>query len=403
MTTQTPEQKAFANAMAKTVNSSVTILKLLSAVDIEPQSIDWLWNGWLARGKLHLLAGAAGTGKTTLAMAPAAGLSSGKPWPDGSPCTAACVVVWSGEDDPSDTLVPRLIASSAERKKVCFVPDVVVNGECKAFDPSTDIDLLAKEIDRLGNVGLLIIDPIVSAIAGDSHKNSEVRRGLQPLVDLAAKRGIAIIGITHLSKGTSGSSPGERVTGSLAFNAVARTTIFAFTKTEADADGEMLTRRYFMRGKSNIGPDSGGFEYSLKQEMVRGYPSITASVVEWGEAVEGSTREKMAEAESADSEGSEGGAVTEAKEFLAVLLAHSSMPAKQVQSEARESGISPASLRRAQKALKIKPSKSAMAGGWIWSLPRTCSSSTEHAHSQGVNTFGKSEHLQATGTDAEVF
>jgi putative DNA primase/helicase len=403
MTTQTPEQKAFTDAMTKPVNTSATTLKLKSAADIEPQGIDWLWNGWLARGKLHLLAGAAGTGKTTLAMALAAGLSSGKPWPDGSPCTAACVVIWSGEDDTADTLVPRLLASNADRKRVCFVPDVVVNGEYKAFDPSTDIDLLAKEIDRLGNVGLLIIDPIVSAIAGDSHKNSEVRRGLQPLVDLAAKRGIAIIGITHLSKGTSGSSPGERVTGSLAFNAVARTTIFAFTKTEADANGETQTRRYFMRGKSNIGPDSGGFEYSLKQEMVRGYPSISASIVQWGEALEGSTREKMAEAENANSEAPECGAVAEAKEFLADLLAHGSLPARHVQSEAKQSAISSASLRRAQIALKIKPSKSAMAGGWIWSLPRTCSTKNEDAHSQGVNAFGKSEHLQATGTDGEVF
>ncbi|CAK9253598.1 unnamed protein product [Sphagnum jensenii] len=68
--------------------------------------IDWLWNGWLARGKLHMLAGAPGTGKTTIALSLAAILTSGGKWPDGTTTWCCDVIIWSGEDDPADTLAP---------------------------------------------------------------------------------------------------------------------------------------------------------------------------------------------------------------------------------------------------------------------------------------------------------
>ena len=74
---------------------------------IKPVPITWLWNGWLPAGKLTILAGAAGTGKTTLALGLAATLTSGSRWPDGSHCRAkGNVLIWSSEDVADDTLVP---------------------------------------------------------------------------------------------------------------------------------------------------------------------------------------------------------------------------------------------------------------------------------------------------------
>lgn len=183
---------------------------LLNGADLKPQPVDWLWRGWLAAGKLHLLAGSPGLGKTTLATAMAAPVTTGGRWPDGSKCQRGHVLMWSGEDDPADTLKPRLVAAGGDDSRIFFVTGYRSRGELVPFDPSRHMAQLQAEAERIGDVRLIIVDPIVTAVSGDSHKNTEVRRGLQPLVDLAAALRAALLGITHLSKG--GGDPIERVT-----------------------------------------------------------------------------------------------------------------------------------------------------------------------------------------------
>ncbi|MCU0679002.1 MAG: glycogen/starch synthase, partial [Planctomycetes bacterium] len=129
----------------------------------------------------------------------------------------------------------------------------ILNGiDTNFFDPARDMPLLHRTVDEAGGVSVLVLDPIVSAIQGDSHKNAEVRRGLQPIVDFAAATDAAVIGITHLSKGTGGQDPVDRITGSLAFGAVTR---LAFLVAREDAGEEGSSRRVITRAKSNIGPD----------------------------------------------------------------------------------------------------------------------------------------------------
>ncbi|WP_155402821.1 AAA family ATPase, partial [Ralstonia solanacearum] len=91
---------------------------LVNGADLKPQPVRWLWRDWLALGKLHILAGAPGQGKTTIALAFAATVTSGGRWPDGSRCGPGNVLVWSGEDDPADTLLPRLLAAGGDRGRV---------------------------------------------------------------------------------------------------------------------------------------------------------------------------------------------------------------------------------------------------------------------------------------------
>jgi RecA-family ATPase len=160
-------------------------VSLIRASDLEPEAISWLWPGWLAAGKMHILAGEPGTGKTTIALSLAATMTSGGRWPDGTKAEPGNVVVWSGEDDARDTLIPRLLLMGADLSRVFFVGDVLEGGERRAFDPARDMEPLRRKLVEIGGAKLLIVDPIVSAVAGDSHKNSEVRRGLQPLADLA--------------------------------------------------------------------------------------------------------------------------------------------------------------------------------------------------------------------------
>lgn len=279
--------------------SPLPVVQLTCAADIKPEAICWLWNGWLARGKFHIFAGQAGTGKTTIAIAIAATISIGGRFPDGTHAPVGNVLIWSGEDSAKDTLIPRLLAAGANMKRVHFIGDVQVGDEKRSFDPATDIKAMMDAATRIGDVSLLIVDPVVNAVAGDSHKNGEVRRALQPLVDFGEKLNCAVLGISHFSKGTGGKDPMERVTGSLAFAALARI-VLATAKIN---DGG-TTKRIFCRAKSNIGIDQGGFEYDLHQKEIEGYKGVFSSYSVWGQAVEGSARELLAELEPDNDDGS---------------------------------------------------------------------------------------------------
>src|SRR3954451_12914731 len=172
----------------------------------------------------------------------------------------------------------------------------------------------------------MLIDPIVSATPGDSHKNAETRRGLQPLVDLADQRNIALIGITHFTKGTQGRDPIERITGSLAFGAIPRVVWAA-----AKGDNEDAPRR-LVRIASNIGATSGGFEYLLRQEPLADH-DFTAQRILWGNRLIGTPLELL---ENSPDQGKK----TQALTLLDQLLVNGPIPVKEIQNAAKTHGIS---------------------------------------------------------------
>lgn len=333
---------------------------LTCGADLTPEPVQWLWPDWLALGKFHLLAGAPGQGKTTIAMGMAATVTIGGRWPDGSRCDAGNVLIWSGEDDYTDTLLPRLIAAGADRSRVFFVDGTRVGGAVRPFDPSTDTRTLQEAIQKIGSVRLIVIDPVSTAVAGDSHKNTEVRRGLQPLVDLATNINAALLGITHLSKGGQGSDPAQRVIGSIAFTAVARVVLVAArVKSENGED-----KRILARSKSNIGPDDGGFEYHLAQ--VEALPGIDASRIEWGQAVEGSARDLLTDPTAQD----DGFDHADAMGLLKVELTADCWTGSTLASQPlKDAGFTKKQIWNASKKLNVVRKKGGMGGGWYWRLP----------------------------------
>ncbi len=381
-----------ATAATERMGPRVELLRA-DAVKIEP--VRWLWEGWLARGKLHILAGAPGTGKTTLALGFAATLTVGGRFPDGARCDLGDVLIWSGEDDPADTLAPRLAAMGADLKRVHFVASVHDAHGRRAFNPSTDVAPLLDTLRGGVTPRLVIVDPIVNAIAGDSHKNAEVRQGLAPLVELAAEIDCALLGISHFTKGTAGRDPVERVTGSLAFGALARVVLAAAKKPEDQGGGRLLAR-----AKSNIGPDGGGFAYSIDVVAVPNYPTVQATRVLWGESVQGTARELLADAEI-DTDA--GGEQRDAADWLRDLLAAGPMDSNEVRRAADANGISWATLRRAKKRIGAESEKAGMSGGWSWFLPKVLKDA-EDAQEKYVSTFGESEHLrESEAIGREVF
>lgn len=331
---------------------------LINGADLTPEPVCWLWTYWLALGKLHILAGAPGQGKTTLAIAMAATVTIGGHWPDGSRCEPGNIMIWSGEDDHTDTLLPRLIAAGADRSRCYFVSGARIDGVVQPFDPARDLGHLLAAVEQVGGIRLLIVDPVVSAVTGDSHKNGEVRRALQPLVDLAAACRCAVLGITHFSKAGQGQDPTMRVVGSVAFSAVARVVMVA-AKVKGE-DGE--DRRILARSKSNIGPDSGGFEYHLEQ--VEALPGIEASRIAWSKAVDGTARDLLTDPDDPGEETSDACSLLQA-ELVADAWTHADAACKPL----KDAGFSKKQIWSASKKLGVLRKKGGMTEGWYWRLP----------------------------------
>ena len=356
--------------------TNIETVDLVKASDIIPEATDWIWDGWLAAGKMHVLGGSPGTGKTTISLSLAAILSSGGLWPDGSEADVGNVVIWSGEDGIEDVLVPRLMASGADCNNVHFINGTTKGKEKRIFDPATDIEPLQRKLEEIGNVRLLIIDPIVSAVQGDSHKNAEVRRGLQPLVELTDSLGCALLGITHFSKNTGKNSPVERLTGSLAFAALARIVLVVSARENEDGS----TEHVLCRAKSNIGPDSGGFKYTVQQSPLKEYSNISASSIQWGEAVEGTARELLNDSEENTEKKPK--ALQEAKDYLLDILSSGMVKVSEINAGAKSRSISERTLDRAKEKLKIQSKKIGIY--WYWYLPEQESQATATLPTENV-------------------
>ena len=335
-----------------TNQSGYVVLQSLN--DVEMEKITWLWDGYLARGKFHLLAGHAGVSKTTLALSLAARITTGAAWPDGTKSEIGNVLIWTGEDGVADTIKPRLMVNGADPNRVFVVAGARDDaGKPRPFDPATDMPQLRQAAKSIsGGVALMIVDPVVSAVKGDSHKNAEVRRDLQELVDLGAELGCAVLGITHLTKGTKGSRIGERVTGSLAFNALARVVMgCAQMPEDAQEDGMVA----FFRTKSNIGPDRGGFYYDIGQVEIPNSAGILATQVTWRASIEDHADEIMARSEATGEKSAT--RKQEAAEYLLGLLKDGPVKAKDAKAEAKEFGFSDGTIMRAKLDAKIQDSR----------------------------------------------
>jgi putative DNA primase/helicase len=160
-----------------------------------------------------------------------------------------------------------------------------------------------------------------------------------------------VLGITHLTKGTAGKDPTERVTGSLAFGAVARIVMLAARK-QADEDGG--PPRIFTRSKSNIGPSGGGFGYDIVASPLYDRPDIIATRIAWHDALEGTAKELLAAAEADDSHANEGSKKVQVERFLKSVLAGGERPQKEIEAQAKLEGISWGTLRAAGNGLLVK-------------------------------------------------
>jgi hypothetical protein len=337
------------------------------ASDIQAKPIRWFWKGRIARGKVSMIAGNPGLGKSQIVASMAAIVSTGGTWPvDRTPCEQGNVVILSAEDDPADTLRPRLEAAGADLSRV-FVLDAVTDGTFtngsenrRRFNLKSDLSRLGTMLEEIGGAALIVIDPITAYLGTtDSHKNAEIRALLSPLAELASTYEAAVVCVSHFNKNSTGEAL-MRVTGSLAFVAAARA---AFVVTK---DLEQDSRRLFLPLKNNLGNDQTGLAFIVEPvELESSQGPIETSRVLWQPgAVTTTAQEAMAPQET----GEERGDLDDAKDFLRELLAEGPLPTKQIQKDAEGAGYAWRTIQRAKKALRVTAKKEGMKEGWSWRL-----------------------------------
>ena len=253
--------------------------------DVKALPIEWFWFNRIPLGMLTLLLGDAGLGKSFLTLYMASKISTGGTWPDGDgiPDNSAplgSVVILSAEDDLAHVVRPRLDSLNADLSRIKSLEGVRIkdeNGqECQEyFNLQHHIPALRKAVRSCKDCKVIIIDPLSAFLGGkiDSHKDSDVRSVLAPLVELAEENQIAIIAIMHLNKNIS-SKVVYRGMGSIAFTAAART-VWLVSTDPNDPDSK---RRLLTPVKHNILIEPTGLAFELVDgKVVFENESITMS------------------------------------------------------------------------------------------------------------------------------
>ena len=340
-------------------------LDYLRMSDVTMRPVKWLWWLRIAIGKVTMFAGHPGLGKSQITSSLAAITTVAGKWPvDGTKAPLGSVVILSAEDDPEDTIAPRLVAAGADMTRVYVVKavrdDDGEGGERRrSFDLGRDLAHLGAMLNTIGDVLLVVVDPITAYLGGiDSHRTSDVRALMAPLSEFAERHGTAIVLVSHLNKSKgAGAEAMLRVTGSLAFVAAARAAYVVCKDPDDD------TRRILLPAKNNLGDDAGGYAYRIEAATVAG--GIQTSRIVWNDEPVSVTADD-ALAGSGDSE--ERSERDEAAEWLRTELAMGPVDAKELQGRAKRDGHAWHTLRRARDVAGVTTRREGFgpSGKWVW-------------------------------------
>lgn len=348
---------------------------------VTPESISWLWEGRIPLGKLSLIDGDPGLGKSTVTLDLVARVSRGASMPDGSPGVSGGAVLLTLEDGLADTIVPRLEAAGADLSRIAALQSVQDDKGKDRLPTVRDIEGIKHACEKV-QAKIVVIDPLMAHLDGsiNSYRDQDIRGALTPLCKLADEIGIAVVVVRHLNKASGGQAI-YRGGGSIGITGAARCTHLVAK------DPEDENRRIFAGIKNNLAPTPSSLAFSL--EGVDG----TSKIV-WGGVSNHGADALLAIPSSPE----EKTALDEAKDFLTDLLSNGPIESNRVQKESKVAGIADATLRRAKKALNIVMEKHKFQGAWVWALPvkdaqivQRCSFKKDEQDWEGMNTFGPNE------------
>ncbi len=321
-------------------------ISLVCIADVEPETVSWLWLPYIPVGKLTLLEGDPGIGKSWVSLAIATAVSLGKGLPGKEAIESASVVLASAEDGLGDTIRPRLDAMGADDRNIHAIKGALDFGD-------GGLAILEGYIEQV-NPSLVIIDPLVAYIGAgvDIHRANETRAVMAKLADVAEKHGCAILTVRHLTKGGALKAI-YRGLGSIDITAACRSVLMA------GCDPDNPQKRGIVQIKSNLAPMGKAIGYELQDGGFywTGESDLTAARIL---AVEDSSEGKSARDEAAD--------------FLRDELADGAVEWQQIEKDRKAAGIAEITLRRARESLGVKIRREGEpgrrgGGRSVWELP----------------------------------
>lgn len=343
--TKTPMQKSTERKEKMITEKTLSLVRMS---DVQLQEVKWLWKPYIPFGKLTIIQGDPGEGKTTFALRLAAACSSGVTLPNMENAEPFNVIYQTAEDGLGDTIKPRLIEAGADESRVLNI--------CEDTAPLSLSDERIEQAIRRTDAKLMILDPIqgyiLDPIQGyigeriDINRANEIRTVLKKVAAVAERTGCAIIMVGHLNK-AQGSSSAYRGLGSIDFRAAARSVLLVGRlKKEPNV-------RVIVHDKSSLAPEGKSIAFNLGNEdgfyWLDGYSEISAEELLCGFSAE--TKTAVAE------------------ELIRSILADGKeVTAEEIFRTAANKNISQRTVNEAKKNISgIKSRK--IGKGWAWSIP----------------------------------
>lgn len=337
---------AFAEAVAaarpRTSNGKKAIPNdgwLITLDQVRAEPVRWIWPGRIPLGKLTLLDGDPGLGKSTLMIDIAARITTGRQMPDGAPADCAGpagVVFLSAEDGLADTLRPRLDAAEGDPSRVAVLRWTHgADGE-KGWPSVLDVEEIERAVDHL-EARMIVLDPLVAYLPGDAHRDQDVRGALGELLLMAERRGTSVVCIRHLRKSQADKAL-YRGGGSIGIIGAARSALLV-AEDPSDPGHE---RRVLISLKCNVARQPPSLTYLLHTAARRMDGGEVATVV-WGGQTGLTADEVLGPPETLSR-------CQEAREFLRAILEKGRVEVAEVNRAAKQQGIATDTLYRARKA-----------------------------------------------------
>lgn len=358
-------------------------VQLRSLNEVEPQAVSWLWPGYIAVGKLTILTGDPGGGKTWAMLDIAARLSRGDAMPDGTGGGDPVGVLFISYDDGvGDTLKVRTLGLGADPSKIVAIDgnyDGV--GESRYISPEAIESVLVAAEDQERRMGcpirLVVLDPLSAVLGGvDQNQSNAIYDKLGPLVTHCEAAGKALVCIDHKGK----ASPERAINlaiGSQGKAGLAR--LMATVVESGDDDGSRL----LLSSKNSLGQLPGGMRFAVEDAPIRSVVTDpaeakdlerrlgrdTIGTVRWLKSVPLTAQAWLDEQRQASSDGG-GGLGSKSVEAVRVVLdcmGQGVRVASEIEQAVEQAGASWRTAQNAAKLLGIEKNKTSF--GWLWRLP----------------------------------
>ena len=300
-------------------------VEIIRMSEVDTQTVEWLWEPYIPFGKVTIVQGNPGEGKTTFALRLAAACTTGGTLPGMKPIQPFQVIYQTAEDGLGDTVKPRLMEADADLERVLVIDD--------RDTPLTLADERIARAIRENNARLVIIDPVQAFLGADVDMNraNEVRPIFRSLGDIAQATGCAIVLIGHLNK-AAGTQSTYRGLGSIDITAAVRSLLFIGKLKDSP------TTRVLIHEKSSLAPPGQSLAFSLGDE--KGF--------EWIGAYDITADELLAGTDTAKTESK----TAQAQMLILELLADGKrMPSAELEKAVNERGISSRTMRTAKSRI----------------------------------------------------